>query len=329
MRCWLALAMLLGLGPALARAQIDRLPPLSTLEPLPDAAGYTPGYGPGPGEYAVGPSDPFFDLDAFLAENAGPTCPCEDWQWQLLPSGIIYKAYLADMKESRLGTQFFNESTQGSLWDTTLGGRVGVLRYGSVNNVWPQGWQLDLEGSGQVRLDTEEDRDVQSTDFRFGVPLTYGYGPHRLKFAYYHISSHAGDEFMEKNPTFTRINWVRDALALGYSFYWTDNIRLYAETSWAVWADISDEWDFRAGVEYAPAYPTGLRGAPFFALHGHLRGELDWGGNFVAQAGWAWRGDRTGHLLRTGLHYYNGGSSQFEFIHQFEQQIGAGLWYDF
>jgi hypothetical protein len=233
------------------------------------------------------------------------------------------------MKESRIGTQYFSESRQGGLWDTTLGGRVGVFRYGSLNNVWPQGWQLDLEGSGQVRLDPEEERDLTAADFRFGVPLTYGYGPHRLKFAYYHISSHAGDEFLERNPGFVRNNWVRDALALGYAFYWTDNVRLYAETSYAFYCDISKEWDFRFGVEYAPAAPTGIRGAPFWALHGHLRGELDYGGNFVLQAGWAWRGDRTGHLLRTGLHYYNGGSSQFEFYNQFEQQVGAGLWYDF
>jgi hypothetical protein len=296
---------------------MERLPALSHLEPLPDVS-------PLPE-----PDVDYFDLDAWMAYNAGPTVPTDDWSWQLLPNGIIYKAYLADMKESRIGTQVFNEKTEGTLWDTTLGGRTGIVRYGTLDGAYPQGWQLDLEGSGQVRLDPQEERDVRSVDFRFGVPLTYGYGRHRMKLAYYHISSHAGDEFLLKNPGFQRLNWVRDALDFGYSYYWTDNLRLYADTSWAFYSDVSKNWDFRFGIDYAPAHPTGIRGAPFFALNGHIREELNYGGNFVLQAGWAWRGGRTGHLLRTGLHYYNGASDQYEFYQRFEQQIGAGVWYDF
>ena len=34
-------------------------------------------------------------------------------------------------------------------------------------------------------------------------------------------------------------------------------------------------------------------------------------------------------LLRVGVHYYNGMSSQFTFFNQFEEQIGVGMWYDF
>jgi len=40
-----------------------------------------------------------------------------------------------------------------------------------------------------------------ATDFRFGVPLTYGEGPWRTKFGFYHLSSHVGDEYLLKNPT--------------------------------------------------------------------------------------------------------------------------------
>ena len=275
------------------------------------------------------PTTDYFDLDAWLATNAGPTCAMECWDWQLLPSGIIYKAYLADMKESRIGTQIFTEDDDGSLWDSTLGGRAGILRYGSVDGAWPHGWQVDIEGSGQVRLDPEDERDLRSADFRFGVPLTYGYGRHRMRLAYYHISSHTGDEYQVKHPEYERLNWVRDAIALGYSYYWTDNLRLYAETSYAFYADVAKEWDIRFGFDYAPARPTGVRGAPFVAMNGHLREELNYSGNFVLQAGWAWRGDRTSHLLRTGLHYYNGYSNQYSFYNVFEQQIGAGVWYDF
>ena len=35
-----------------------------------------------------------------------------------------------------------------------------------------------------------------------------------MKLAYYHISAHIGDEFLERNPTFERVNYVRDAAVL-------------------------------------------------------------------------------------------------------------------
>ena len=66
-------------------------------------------------------------------------------------------------------------------------------------------------------------------------------------------------------------------------------------------------------------------------MNGHLREEVDYGGEFVAQAGWLWRGN-TGKVIRTGVHYMNGKSNQYAFsgpLSDSEQQIGAGLWYDF
>ena len=296
----------------------EPLPPLSQLEPLPAM----------PAESAGPPID-YFDLDAWLATRTGPTVPRDDWTWQCFPDGIIYKAYLASAKESRLGTQVFRETSDGLLWDSTLGGKVGIFRYGTTDAAWAQGWQLDLEGSGQVRLDPDENRDVRGADFRAGSALTYRYGRHGLRLGYYHISSHAGDEFLIKNPSFVRLNYVRDAINLGYSYYCTDNLRLYADTSWAFYGDLTGNWDFQFGLDYAPAHATGVRGAPFFAINGHLRQELNYSGNLVVQAVWAWRGAKSSHLFRVGLHYYNGMSNQFEFFRTFEQQIGAGMWYDF
>ena len=49
----------------------------------------------------------------------------------MLPDGILYRAYLANPKESRLGTQFFNLQDNGAMWDTTLGGRFALLRFGT------------------------------------------------------------------------------------------------------------------------------------------------------------------------------------------------------
>jgi hypothetical protein len=312
-----------------ACAQVETLPPLSELEPQP--SNVPPSSAPGTyGEYAPqGPPLDYFDLDGWMAAHTGPTVPRDDWSWQILPDGIIYKAYLANTKESRMSTAPIWINGDGQLWDSTVGGRFGVLRYGTCDNAWPQGWQLDIEGSAQVRLDPESNLDLRSVDYRVGVPLTYGYGRHRLKLGYYHLCSHLGDEFVAANPSYSHVNYVRDTLSLGYAYYYTDNLRLYAEGGYAFYCDVGEEFELMFGFDYSPAHPTGLRGAPFVALHGHLREEIDFSGNVTFQAGWAWRGDKSSHLLRTGLHYLNGLSNQYSFYNVFEQQIGLGLWYDY
>ncbi|MEO8495040.1 MAG: DUF1207 domain-containing protein [Planctomycetota bacterium] len=280
---------------------------------------------------------PFAGATLILDEHSQPyiTVPVVEpspfdhpWGFVCLPEQLIYRSYLAGVKESRMAAQLINRRDDGVLLDGTLGGRFGLLRYGPRDQ--PLGFQVDIEGAAHIRLDPDEEVDVRSADFRAGIPFTYGWGNQQIKFAYYHISSHLGDEFLLKNPGFTRSNYARDALVLGYSVYPIERLRLYGEAGWAFFSDVSGLWEFQFGAEYAPIRPTGVRGEPFFAVNAHLRQEVNYGGGLTAQAGWAWRADgASGRLLRMGLHYYNGESPQFSFFDQFEQQIGFGVWYDF
>ncbi|MGE0757689.1 MAG: DUF1207 domain-containing protein [Pirellulaceae bacterium] len=279
--------------------------------------------------------EPYLDLEAYrnayrLAEAADePYEVLDPWSWQVLPVGLIYSPYLADTKSSRFAATFVNVEEDGWLFDATLGTQVGLLRYGSTSAFFPEGLQVDAEGSAQARLDMPGDLDVRSVDFRGGLPISFGVGPRRWKFGYYHISSHLGDEFLLKNPTYPRLNFVRDVLIFGYSRHHTPNLRSYVEIGWAFRSDISEPWEVQFGIDYAPAGPTGIHGAPFFALNGHLREEVDWGGMFTFQAGWAWRSDVNTSLLRAGMQYYNGKSSQYSFYNEHEHQIGLALWYDY
>ncbi len=251
------------------------------------------------------------------------------WTWQVAPDGIIYKSYLAGVREPRMGTQWFYQRDHGWLWDSTLGGRVGLIRYGTTDADWPEGWQLDFEGAAFPRLDLENDLDMISADFRFGFPLTFRRGPWEWKFGHYHVSSHLGDEYMQTYPDAPRLNFVRETLVLGLALRPHADMRLYAEVGYAMHVDGGSEpWEFQFGVDYSPMEPTGFHGAPFLAVNAHLREEVDFGGNFTAQAGWQWRGT-TGNLFRFGAHYYNGMSSQYQFFSAFEEQLGVGLWYDF
>lgn len=267
----------------------------------------------------------------------GCSCGACDYQWRLLPQGVIYRTYLAGVKESRFRSVWNDQDRDGDNWDISLGGRATILRYGTGGNVRPEGFEVGIEGAGLTRLDPDEEHDVAATDYRFGIPVTWGDARRQFKVAYYHLSSHVGDEFLIKNPGFTRLNYSRDCIVLGYSIYpdgnsvipGNGNLRLYAETAYAFKYDVSEPWEFQFGVDYAPTQGTGFRGAPFVAFNGHLREEVDFGGNFVAQAGWAWRRSAASGLLRFGLEYYNGKDDQFSFFDNSVQKTGFGIWYDY
>jgi hypothetical protein len=268
------------------------------------------------------------DVSCYLDPAHGPPTNPAFWQWRVLPEGVMWQSYWAGVHEPRISGTAFNEDG-ASLLDVALGGRVSLLRFGTAGPGRPQGAELQAEGAAIPRLNLDENWDMEAADFRFGLPLVYGREMWQAKFSYYHLSSHMGDEFAVRNNALgDRINFSRDALVVGFSYNPLPAWRWYAEAGWAFHYDESEPWEFQFGVDVAEPGPTGIYGTPFIAVNGHLREEADFGGNLVAQAGWLWRGEST-QTLRLGVHYYNGKSNQFEFFDQFEEQIGAGIWYDY
>jgi Protein of unknown function (DUF1207) len=280
---------------------------------------------------SVQPNQQFSGSPPIVVEPSCQAMNCGDiWSLQFMPDGLIYRSYMAGAKEPRFASQWVYDQNEQWLWDVSLGGRVGLVRYGSQDPLFPEGTQLDIEGAAMLRLDPEHERDLVACDYRFGIPLTFGHENHRLKLAYYHLSSHLGDEYIERNPEVNRINYVRDAMVVGYSIYlWQNQIRLYTEAAYAFNHDGGAEpWEFQFGIEYTAPQPTGWRPVPFIAIGGHIREENDYSGNVVAQAGWLWRGN-CGQTFRMGMQCYAGMSDQYEFYDQYENKVGFGLWYDF
>jgi len=269
--------------------------------------------------------DPWTQQTLIAPPDGGP------WYWQVLPDGLIYRSYWAGPREPRLGVTMFRNQNGDSFWDPTVGARVALLRFGGGDPLHPQGWELQAEGAAMARLTLDDVRDLESVDFRGGTFLAYGVSNWQFKFGYYHVSSHLGDEFALAHPgsLADRVNYVRDSLVAGASFYPIPELRLYSEAGYGLNVDGGAEpWEFQFGTELSKAGPTGLAGSPFLAANVHLREEVDFGGDFTVQAGWLWRGT-SGQTLRLGAHYLNGKSTQYQNFDTFEEQIGAGLWYDF
>lgn len=283
----------------------------------------------GPYDHGVAAGPPV-DLASYGGYQTGSGA----WRWEVLPDGLIYRSYLAGPREPRMALHtIHNESSRlrsENLWDVTLGGRKGVLRLGNGNPADPRGWQLDIEGAANIRLNLDEERDVDASDFRFGVPLTYtDDGRVRYKFGYYHVSSHLGDEFIARTGVNSRINYVRDAIIAGVNYQVTPSFSVYGETAWAFFtAGGAEPWEFQLGAEWVRPGPTGVYGTPFLATNAHLREETDFGGDWTIQTGWLWRGV-TGTTFRLGLHYMNGKSTHYQFFNENEEQFGFGIWYDF
>lgn len=253
-----------------------------------------------------------------------------DWVWRWTPTGLLYHSYMAGEHEPRMALFTFSNLDGRNLWDATLGGRAGLLRYGNYDPVHPVGYQLDFYGAAIPRLDADRRQNLEATDYVFGLPITFGDEHWQWKFGYAHLSSHMGDEYAihHAGALAERINFVRDSLVLGTSYYVIPAWRVYGETGWAFNADGGAEpWDAQFGTELANPLPS-TAWTPFLAVNGRVRQELDFGGDVTIQAGWLQRGV-LGQSLRLGGQYYNGKSNQFQFYTRTEQQLGIGVWYDF
>ncbi len=253
------------------------------------------------------------------------------WAWEWVPTGLIYHSYQAGVHEPRMALVTISDMQGGAFWDATLGGRTGLLQYGNGDPVHPEGYQLDFYGAAIARLDLEQQEDLNSCDYVFGLPITMGNEQWQAKFGYAHLSSHLGDELAIRVPSTlaNRDNYVRDSLVWGTSYYLIPAWRLYSEAGWAFHRDGgAGPWETQFGTEISRPGPTGHHSVPFFAINGRLRDDGNVGGDVTAEAGLLRRGI-LGQTFRVGAHYYNGKSSQSEFYKISEEQIGLGVWYDF
>ncbi len=251
-------------------------------------------------------------------------------EWQLLPEGLLWHSYLAGPQEPRISTVIYYDSEDGVFWDATLGGRVGLVRYGTAGAKNPSGWQWDLEGAVMTRLDLLHAEDVESMDYRFGTEITAAEGPWAAKFGYFHISSHVGDEYLVRNPTFKRLNYVTESLILGGSYKPIESIRLYGEFAYSFHtAGGAKPFQFQTGAEYTPFATSIWHGAPFAAVNLQFREAVDYDVSTTLQLGWSFLGPDSGHRLRFGAQYGDGPTSQFSFFQRRDRYIGLGVWFDY
>jgi hypothetical protein len=246
---------------------------------------------------------------------------------QLLPDGLIYRPYLAGPKEPRTGIQFFSTDDGGWSWFSSVGGQIGILRFGTYDTFRPVGIQFDIEGSAQFRSMDAELLDFSSTDVRFGFPVSIGWGGQETKLSLYFLRSKPEGSLFERLVDQSDRVFDRRAIVLGHSIHLAEKLRIYGEVGYAFESELTGNWEFQFGAELAPVLPTGILGAPFAAANVYLLEREDFGGSLTLQAGWGWRG-KNARLLRVGLFYSNGTSNHALLDDRNEQLFGFGFWQD-
>jgi hypothetical protein len=268
-------------------------------------------------------------------EDSGSAAPFQSgwrdprYELQVMPAGLMYKAYLAGEKESRMSSVWMTSpGRNGVVWENTLGGHVGLLRYGTTDAINPEGWQFDLEGAAMPRVDMGHQDDLEACDFRAGFLSTWRFGDNAFKAGYYHLSSHLGDEFLIRNPGYDRLNYVRDSAVVGWTRHLNPDAQIYGEVAYAFnHEDGAEPLELQYGAQYSPMV-FGLRGAPFAAINGHTRQDFGYVTSVNVTAGWQWRG-MSNHTYRLGMQYYTGPALQWEFAGLKETLTGAGMWMDY
>ena len=192
------------------------------------------------------------------------------------------------------------------------------------------GWQIDLFGVVHTRLSPE---DLLASDYRFGFPVSFRYGPWHAKVGYEHTSAHVGDEGI-RNGGLPVSSFAKDEIVVGVGRWFEDCIRVYGQTGYAFFQDLPDEtvdrWRFDVGFEAYDRRPTGFCGTPFIAFNADFRGEQGYNGNLTFQAGWLWRNPEQRLAdWRVFAEYYTGRSPYGQFLYNRERFAGVGIAVDY
>jgi hypothetical protein len=170
-----------------------------------------------------------------LAASALPGSAQEPAGWKFGPVGQLYPDYLADPRRPQMaaGLMFVLESDLDRLYDSggervdiKLGERIPVLRYTESDG---QAWELAVEGAFFGQFDRTQSLENIGWDGWYGANIAWRFDPGwAVKLHYRHLSSHLGDEFIERTGR-ERIGYTREDLTLGLAWTKPTSTALYAE----------------------------------------------------------------------------------------------------
>ncbi len=243
-----------------------------------------------------------------------------------LPGAPVFRSYLADPLTPESGTKFmFPLHGPGHVRiGNDLGSQRTLARWTSDT-----GTMIDVGVEAAVfsRFDFNEDWDMDAADFRVGAPLGFRNGPFSMKLHLWHLTSHLGDEYMERTGE-ERIDYHKEEIALGASYDWTPEFRTYADVGFGYYIDeVNKHWRGEVGSEWAGDLLWTGPPTTYLALDVKWRQETDWDTAVALQFGlWFARGDPNSLAgLRFYAEYYRGVTPQTQFPGEQIEYVGFGM----
>ena len=176
-------------------------------------------------------------------------------------------------------------------WNIALGGRVGLIRYGTEDRLLPQGFQFDsrsgcfsaaaiersagLGGGRMTRAGGAFDEPPRAVGDQVRL-LSPQFAPRR--------PIHADEPGRVARQFFPQLPRVGTGLS-------ADSRRAAVRRSRLRRVHLGRHPALGVSVRRRvhPCSPHGAQGAPFLAVNAHLREEVNFGGGLTVQTGWAWR----------------------------------------
>ncbi|MCB1114179.1 MAG: DUF1207 domain-containing protein [Chlamydiia bacterium] len=224
---------------------------------------------------------PFFNP---YADRGDYDCGWYVWGDWLPDAPTLFRQFAADPRQVTysVGWRFDDDALAQNTIPVSFGNYWGLYRW---HCAWPYGGDMEIGIEGAVWAvfePLEESSPLIDADYYVGVPIVYAFDNWQFRLRGYHISTHLGDEFLLNNPGFDRRNPSAEYLDFYGSYYFGEQIRIYAGLGYIIQQDKSFRWKrfFQGfGMEVRP-YSLGyydcrqrLLGHPIFAAH--IRGTRD------------------------------------------------------
>lgn len=258
-----------------------------------------------------------------------------DESLQLFPQQHIYPHYTADPLRSTFSaqTQFYDHTTIADTsrrrFDLKIGGEL-LLVGSPVFSASASGWQVMIDAGFHGQFDADHSEDNIGWDGIYGMYFTRRLNPAwAWRFGMKHISSHVGDELMERTGR-TRIGYTRQELRAGVAWSPMTHHTFYFDAGHGHDLrnkELQKPWRAQVGAEYENPQMLWQGQAGWYgAINVSSYEENDWDLNTSVQLGLLSR--REERTWRLGLEFYHGRAQLGEFFQDHEQYLGLGLWID-
>ena len=251
----------------------------------------------------------------------------------IFPQTQLYPHYIANPLRPSFSFQNISysktEITDTSLhrYDLKVGGHLGIYR--SQPEKTNRGWQLTFGAGFHGEFDPASSEDNVGWDGIFSLSLEMRFNKtlaHR--FGTQHISSHVGDELIERTGI-KRINYTRQEIRYGMMWFMSPHWQSYIEIGKAYDLRnklIQKSWRSELGFQYENKKYWMSNLGWYLAADFSSYEENDWDINTSLHLGIITTKKERNY--RFGFEFYEGRSPLGEFFQANEKYIGIGLWID-